>query len=172
MHDAVPRRGLGFSLTHRPSVGPGKNAVRETCITIANNFLNVCSGMHGITAGLFVQLFRRTFGFDEKHLPLFIFMAGSPFFLKNFMHTLGHFDIYGCLFAICLLLIPARSLPHKFAKRRWALLPRDELGLVGDDRAGAERAQSDAQLAVLRQAPRVPARHRPERGMESRRLSR
>src|SRR5882724_6211048 len=63
-----------------------------------------------ITAGLFVKLFRRTFGFDEKYLPLFIFMAGSPFFLKNFMHTLGHFDIYGCLFAICLLLIPARSL--------------------------------------------------------------
>ena len=42
------------------------------------------------------RLFRRTFGFDEKHLPLFVFMAGSPFFLKNFMHTLGHFDIYGC----------------------------------------------------------------------------
>ncbi len=65
-----------------------------------------------VTAGLFVRLFRRTFGFDEKHLPLFVFMAGSPFFLKNFMHTLGHFDIYGCLFAICLLLIPARSLGY------------------------------------------------------------
>jgi hypothetical protein len=65
-----------------------------------------------ITAGLFVQLFRRTFGFEQKHLPLFVFMAGSPFFLKNFMHTLGHFDIYGCLFAICLLLIPARSLAY------------------------------------------------------------
>jgi hypothetical protein len=65
-----------------------------------------------ITAGLFAQLFRRTFGFDEKHLPLFVFMAGSPFFLKNFMHTLGHFDIYGCLFAICLLLIPARSIGY------------------------------------------------------------
>src|SRR5712691_6352999 len=64
------------------------------------------------TAGLFIQLFRRTFGFDEKHLPLFVFIAGSPFFLKNFMHTLGHFDIYGCLFAICLLLIPARSLGY------------------------------------------------------------
>src|SRR6478735_10971203 len=38
------------------------------------------------------------------------FMAGSPFFLKNFMHTLGHFDIYGCAFAICLLLVPARSI--------------------------------------------------------------
>jgi hypothetical protein len=28
-------------------------------------------------------------------VPLFVFMAGSPFFLKNFMHTLGHFDIFG-----------------------------------------------------------------------------
>ncbi|MBN8989127.1 MAG: hypothetical protein J0H42_12830 [Rhizobiales bacterium] len=63
-----------------------------------------------VTAGLFITLFRRTFGFDETHWPLFVFMAGSPFFLKNFMHTLGHFDIYGCLFAIVLLLIPARSL--------------------------------------------------------------
>jgi hypothetical protein len=25
------------------------------------------------------------------------------------MHTLGHFDIYGCAFALCLLLVPARS---------------------------------------------------------------
>ena len=64
------------------------------------------------TAGLFVHLFRRTFGLDEKHWPLFVFIAGSPFFLKNFMHTLGHFDIYGCLFAIGLLLIPARSLAY------------------------------------------------------------
>ncbi len=63
-----------------------------------------------ITFGLFIQLFRRTFGFDDKHMPLFVFMAGSPFFLKNFMFTLGHFDIYGCAFAIGLLLIPARSI--------------------------------------------------------------
>src|SRR6202795_4273086 len=62
-----------------------------------------------ITLALFVKLFRRTFGFDDAQLPLFVFMAGSPFFLKNFMHTLGHFDIYGCALAICLLLVPARS---------------------------------------------------------------
>jgi hypothetical protein len=37
-------------------------------------------------------------------------MAASPFFFKNFMHTLGHFDINGCLFAIILLLLPARSI--------------------------------------------------------------
>jgi hypothetical protein len=67
-------------------------------------------GIWLITLGLFIQLFRRAFGFDDEHLPLFVFMAGSPFFLKNFMHTLGHFDIYGCALALCLLLVPARSL--------------------------------------------------------------
>jgi hypothetical protein len=63
-----------------------------------------------VTLGLFVRLFQRTFGFDEKNLPLFLFMAASPFFFKNFMHTLGHFDIYGCLLAIVLLLVPSRSI--------------------------------------------------------------
>jgi hypothetical protein len=63
-----------------------------------------------ITLGLFLELFRRTFGFDERNLPLLVLMAGSPFFLKNFMHTLGHFDIYGCALAIVLLLIPVRSI--------------------------------------------------------------
>src|SRR5258708_23155123 len=63
-----------------------------------------------IALGLFIKLFQRTFGFDDEQLPLFVLMAGSPFFLKNFMHTLGHFDIYGCALAIFLLLVPARSL--------------------------------------------------------------
>src|SRR5690349_16805138 len=31
------------------------------------------------TLGLFIALFRRTFGFSEEHLPLFAFMIGSPF---------------------------------------------------------------------------------------------
>jgi hypothetical protein len=62
-----------------------------------------------VTLGLFIELFRRTFGFGERTMPLFVFVAGSPFFLKNFMHTLGHFDIYGCALAMVLLLIPARS---------------------------------------------------------------
>jgi hypothetical protein len=61
------------------------------------------------TVGLFLNLFRRTFGLNEANMPLLVFMAGSPFFLKNFMHTLGHFDIYGCAFAICLMMVPARS---------------------------------------------------------------
>lgn len=68
-----------------------------------------------ITSGLFIKLFQRTFGLDNEHLPLFVLMAGSPFFLKNFMHTLGHFDIYGCALTICLLLVPARSLAFVIA---------------------------------------------------------
>jgi hypothetical protein len=63
-----------------------------------------------LTFALFVELFRRTFAPNEKHLPIFIFMAGSPFFFKNFLFSLGHFDIYGCTAAIALLLIPARSI--------------------------------------------------------------
>src|ERR1700742_128346 len=65
-----------------------------------------------LTLALFARLFQHTFGFTQKTLPLFVFMAGSPFFLKNFMYTLGHFDIYGCLLAIILLLIPARSVAY------------------------------------------------------------
>ena len=61
------------------------------------------------TLGLFLKLFRRTYGFDEGQLPLFVFVAGSPLFLKNFIQTIGYFDIYGCLFAVILLLAPARS---------------------------------------------------------------
>jgi hypothetical protein len=67
-------------------------------------------GVWLITLGLFVALFWRTFGLDQAQMPLLVFMAGSPFFLKNFMHTLGHFDIYGCALAICLLLVPAHSI--------------------------------------------------------------
>ena len=63
-----------------------------------------------VTLGLFVLLFRKTFGFVDKNLPLLNFIAGSPFFFKNFMHSLGHFDIYGCVLVITLLLLPARSI--------------------------------------------------------------
>ncbi|WBL79028.1 hypothetical protein I3J27_00945 [Bradyrhizobium xenonodulans] len=63
-----------------------------------------------VTLGLYARLFQKTFGFTAKTLPLFVFIGGSPFFLKNFMHTLGHFDIYGCALALILLLMPAGSL--------------------------------------------------------------
>jgi hypothetical protein len=68
-----------------------------------------------VTTALFIKLFRRTFGLSDQQMPLLVFMAGSPFFLKNFMYTLGHFDIYGCALAISLLLAPANSVAFVMA---------------------------------------------------------
>jgi hypothetical protein len=59
-----------------------------------------------VTLVLFVAVFRKVFGFSQKNLPLFVFMIGSPFFFKNFAITLGHFDIYGCLWGLVALLLP------------------------------------------------------------------
>lgn len=59
---------------------------------------------------LFLKLFGKTFGFDAATAPLFAFIFGSPFFLKNFIQTIGYFDIYGCVWALVMLLIPARSM--------------------------------------------------------------
>ncbi|MEW6641174.1 MAG: hypothetical protein AB1586_11765 [Pseudomonadota bacterium] len=68
-----------------------------------------------ITTALFLRLFRTTFGTSEATLPLLVFTAGSPFFLKNFVQTLGYYDIYGVLLAIVLLLVPARSVLYVLA---------------------------------------------------------
>lgn len=56
---------------------------------------------------LFVAAFKRSFGLTRANLPLFVLIAGSPFFFKNFMYTVGYFDIYGCILALAALLLPA-----------------------------------------------------------------
>jgi hypothetical protein len=63
-----------------------------------------------VTLVLLVAAFRKVFGFSEKNFALFVFLVGSPFFFKNFAISLGHFDIYGCLWALVALLIPAGAL--------------------------------------------------------------
>lgn len=62
-----------------------------------------------LTILLYVKLFQRTFGFTNTTAPLLVFIAGSPFFFKHFVKTMGYFDIFGCLFAIILLLAPTSS---------------------------------------------------------------
>ncbi|MBI3701077.1 MAG: hypothetical protein HY242_11610 [Afipia sp.] len=62
-----------------------------------------------ITMLLYAKLFQKTFGFSKATAPLFVFLAGSPFFFKNFIVTVGYFDVIGCAFAIVMLLAPARS---------------------------------------------------------------
>jgi hypothetical protein len=59
---------------------------------------------------LFIAAFRKIFGFKDENFPLFVFLIGSPFFFKNFAISLGHFDIYGCIWALIALLIPVGPL--------------------------------------------------------------
>jgi hypothetical protein len=59
-----------------------------------------------VALALFVAAFRKIFGFKDENFPLFVFLVGSPFFFKNFAISLGHFDIYGCIWALVALLIP------------------------------------------------------------------
>jgi hypothetical protein len=58
---------------------------------------------------LFSLAFRKSFGDSRSQIPLYVFMMGSPFFLKNFLHLLGYFDIYGSTLAFVLLLLPTGS---------------------------------------------------------------
>jgi hypothetical protein len=62
-----------------------------------------------VTLVLFVAVFRKVYGFKPENFPLFVFVVGSPFFFKNFAVALGHFDIYGCAWALVALLVPARA---------------------------------------------------------------
>ena len=55
---------------------------------------------------LFILAFKRIVGLKAENLPLLAFMGGSPFFFKNFMYSIGYFDIYGCIVALAALLIP------------------------------------------------------------------
>lgn len=65
-----------------------------------------------VTCGLFFLAFRKIVGFSAETLPVLVFTAGSPVFLKNFIQTLGYFDIYGCAAALLLLIVSARSLAY------------------------------------------------------------
>ena len=65
-----------------------------------------------VTCGLFFLAFRKIVGFRAETLPVLVFTAGSPVFLKNFIQTLGYFDIYGCAAALLLLIVPATSLAY------------------------------------------------------------
>jgi hypothetical protein len=57
------------------------------------------------TLVLYIVLFLATFGRRPDRGLLFAFIVGSPFFFKNFLFSIGHFDIYGCTFGLVALLI-------------------------------------------------------------------
>lgn len=75
-----------------------------------------------VTLALFVLVFRKLYGFSERHLPLFVFTACSPMLFGNYIQTIGYFDIYGCVAALVLLLIPARSFVYVVVAALLAML--------------------------------------------------
>jgi hypothetical protein len=54
----------------------------------------------------YLAVFRRTFGFSERTFPLLAIILSSPCFFKNFMFSIGYFDVLGCLAALIALLLP------------------------------------------------------------------
>jgi hypothetical protein len=59
-----------------------------------------------VTLIAYLAVFRRTFGFSERTLPLLAIILSSPFFFKNFMFSIGYFDVLGCLAVLIALLLP------------------------------------------------------------------
>ena len=59
-----------------------------------------------VTLVTYLLVFRRTFGFSERTLPLLAIILSSPCFFKNFMFSIGYFDVFGCLAALIALLLP------------------------------------------------------------------
>ena len=55
---------------------------------------------------LFGIMFLRIIGTNTQNLPLLAFLIGSPFFFKNFMYSIGYFDIYGCIAGLIALIAP------------------------------------------------------------------
>jgi hypothetical protein len=59
-----------------------------------------------ITLAAYLEVFRRTFTLSAQTFPLLAVILGSPFFFKNFMFSIGYFDILGCLAALIAILLP------------------------------------------------------------------
>jgi len=95
-----------FRFTKRALIGRGGIAVFPQKFRCG--WCSRCRVLSADHIRLFVKLFRRTFWLRRCSHAAVRVHGRLAFFLKNFMHTLGHFDIYGCAFAICLLLLPAR----------------------------------------------------------------
>ncbi|MCX7308074.1 MAG: hypothetical protein NTZ72_09010 [Afipia sp.] len=96
-----------FGFIRRALVG----AMMSLALTKIPQWMPFATGLTAIAIAfvLYLKLFQKTFGFSKGTAPLFVFLACSPFFFKNFILTVGYFDVIGCAFAIAMLLVPARS---------------------------------------------------------------
>jgi hypothetical protein len=59
-----------------------------------------------VTLVAYLAVFRKTFGFSDRTFPLLAIILSSPCFFKNFMFSIGYFDVLGCLAVLIALLLP------------------------------------------------------------------
>jgi hypothetical protein len=92
-----------FGLIKRALIGELFTLSGATLAPFHAFWLGVASWVTALT--LFLVAFRRIFGLSHETLLLFVFMACSPFFFKNFAFANGYLDIYGCIVALIALLL-------------------------------------------------------------------
>jgi hypothetical protein len=93
-----------FGVIKRALVGALVSLFRPKVGLLDVYLIGLATWLSTLVTYLFV--FRKTFGFSERTLPLLAIILGSPFFFKNFMFSIGYFDILGCFAALIALLLP------------------------------------------------------------------
>jgi len=93
-----------FGLIKRALVGAIVSLVRPRVGVVDVYVIGLAIWLAALAA--YLAVFRRTFGFSERTFPLLAMILSSPFFFKNFMFSIGYFDVLGCLAALVALLLP------------------------------------------------------------------
>jgi hypothetical protein len=97
-----------FGVVRRGLVGQLLALVHEHLAVTAVHVLGMALIL--IAIAVFVLVFRSIFGFSKESLPLFALTFGSPFWFKNFVFTIGTFDVFGCIVALIALLLPVNAI--------------------------------------------------------------
>src|SRR5262245_13361997 len=86
-----------FGVIRRAVVGQARSRFRA--LVPATDVLVLGLSLILITIAVFVFASTSIFGFSREKLPLFSYMAGSPFLFNKFIFRIGQFDVLGCLSA-------------------------------------------------------------------------
>jgi hypothetical protein len=93
-----------FGLIKRALVGAIVSLVRPRVGLVDVYVVGLTTWLAALIA--YLAVFRKTFGFSERTFPLLAIILSSPVFFKNFMFSIGYFDVLGCLAALIALLLP------------------------------------------------------------------
>jgi hypothetical protein len=93
-----------FGVIKRALIGAMVSLVRPRVGLVDVYVVGLAAWLAALVA--YLAVFRRTFGFSERTFPLLAIVLSSPCFFKNFMFSIGYFDVLGCLAVLIALLLP------------------------------------------------------------------